>query len=90
LATRAHQLELEHASLFRVRAYRRAAEAILGLDRPVTDLVELGGRKKLAEIPGIGRSLSVTIEKLVRGESEKNETTEGAEAVNAGIINGVV
>ncbi|HWY85915.1 MAG TPA: helix-hairpin-helix domain-containing protein [Gemmataceae bacterium] len=67
LAGRAHALERERASLFRVRAYRRAAETILGLDIPVEKLIEQEGRKKLADLPGIGRSLSRTIEKLVRG-----------------------
>jgi DNA polymerase (family 10) len=63
----ARTLEGEHASLFRVRAYRRAAETILGLDRPVEELVEKGGRTTLQDLPGIGRSLSRTIENLVRG-----------------------
>jgi DNA polymerase/3'-5' exonuclease PolX len=70
LAHRAHDLERERASLFRVRAYRRAAETILGLDIPVEELIEQGGRKKLAGLPGIGRSLSRTIENLVRGVDE--------------------
>jgi DNA polymerase (family 10) len=68
LASRAHALETERASLFRVRAYRRAAETILGLDVPVEMLIEQGGRDLLAELPGIGRSLSRTIEALMRGE----------------------
>jgi DNA polymerase/3'-5' exonuclease PolX len=60
-------LEKEHASLFRIRAYRRAAETILGWERSIEELVEQEGRKKLAEIPNVGRSLSRTIENLVRG-----------------------
>jgi DNA polymerase/3'-5' exonuclease PolX len=67
LAGRAHALEGERASLFRVRAYRRAAETILGLDFPVAKVLEEGGRKKLAALPGIGRGLSRTIENLVCG-----------------------
>ena len=67
LAARAHALEKGHASLFRIRAYRRAAETILGLDVPVADLIQVGGRKKLADLPGIGRRLSRTIENLVHG-----------------------
>ena len=68
LASRARTLEAEHASLFRVRAYRRAAETILGLDCPVEKLMEQGGRQRLAELAGIGRRLSRTIENLLRGE----------------------
>jgi len=67
LADKAHHLETDSASLFRVRAYRRAAETILGLDCPIQSLLDQGGRKKLAELPGIGKKLSKTIEKLLSG-----------------------
>ena len=33
----AHSLEAEHANLYRIKAYRRAAETILGLDRSVEE-----------------------------------------------------
>ncbi len=62
----AHSLEEKHANLYRVKAYRRAAETILGLDRPVEDLVADEGRKGLKQLPGIGGRLSEKIEKLVR------------------------
>ena len=68
LASTARTLEAEHASLFRVRAYRRAAETILGLDCPVEKLIAQGGRQRLAELAGIGPRLSRTIEILIRGE----------------------
>ena len=62
----AHSLEAKRASLYRIQAYRRAAETILGLDRPVEDLVAVDGRKSLKRLPGIGPRLSLKIEKLVR------------------------
>jgi len=62
----AHSLEAEHANFYRVKAYRRAAETILGLDRPVEDLVAGTGRKALKDLPGIGGRMSEKIEKLVR------------------------
>jgi DNA polymerase (family 10) len=62
----AHGLEEKHASLYRVKAYRRAAETILGLDRPIEDIVAHGGRRGLKELPGIGVKMSVKIETLVR------------------------
>jgi DNA polymerase (family 10) len=72
LANRAHSLEAQRAGLFRVRAYRRAAETILGLDCPVEKLIEEGGRKKLADLPGIGRRISRAIEELLReGRQDK-------------------
>ena len=67
LTNRAETLERDRASLFRVRAYRRAAETILGLDVPVERLLEKGGRRQLADLPGIGRGLSRAIEDLIRG-----------------------
>lgn len=81
LASMAHTLEKKQASLFRIRAYRRAAETILGLERPVSELVDHGGRRELADLPGIGKSLSRTIEEWMRDEVEaegsgKRQTSE--------------
>lgn len=66
LLNAAHHLEQEHASLYRVRAYRQAAETVLGLDEPIEDIVSHSGRKALKRLPGIGASLSAKIETLVR------------------------
>jgi DNA polymerase (family 10) len=66
LRTYAKQLEGRQENLYRVRAYRRAAQTILRLDRPVvTLLAEVGGRV-LEALPGIGTHLAFTIEHLVR------------------------
>ena len=62
----ARQLETKHSNLYRVRAYRRAAQTVLRLERPVEDLLTEAGRKALRDLPGIGTSLSSTIETLVR------------------------
>ena len=56
----------KHASLYRVRAYRQAAQTVLELDEPIEELVAHEGRKGLKQLPGIGASLSVKIETLVR------------------------
>jgi len=61
----AHDLECAHASLFRIRAYRRAAETILRLEKPIEEIIAENGRRGLAQLPGIGRRLSGTIESLV-------------------------
>ena len=68
----AHTLEEEHASLYRVQAYRRAAETILGLDRSLEEIVIHDGRKALRQLPGIGVKMSVKIETLVRKCPSKN------------------
>lgn len=66
LTAHAHALEQTQPHLYRVRAYRRAAEVILGLERPVAEIIAERGCAGLAELPGIGRHLSYTIEHLVR------------------------
>jgi DNA polymerase/3'-5' exonuclease PolX len=66
----AHDLERKRSSVFRSRAYRRAAETILGMDCPVEDLVAQGGRKLLKAMPGIGPKISRKIEELIRSEKE--------------------
>jgi DNA polymerase (family X) len=62
----AHALEKKETNLYRVRAYRRAAQVIRGLERPVEEILSEAGRKALKELPGIGVSLSSKIETLVR------------------------
>ena len=54
------------ASLYRVRAYRRAAETVLGLDQPLEEIVDQKGRKGLEDLPGIGDRISRDLEALVR------------------------
>jgi len=62
----------QHASLYRVRAYRRAAETLLGLDEQVEVIVASRGRAGLEELPGIGKHISGTIESLVRTGAPPN------------------
>src|SRR5947209_1983236 len=74
----AEYLEAREANLYRVRAYRRAAETILALDRPLADLVAAEGRTGLEELPGIGSHLSYTLEEIVRTGEFRVLNTEGA------------
>ena len=79
----AHSLEGKRASLYRVQAYRRAAQTIMGLDRSVEELVADAGRKALKDLPGIGVKLSVKIETLVRtGDiaTLKEDKTDGRDS----------
>ena len=74
----ANFLEGREASVYRVRAYRRAADTVLALTRPVTDIVALEGRKGLEALPGIGRHLSYTLDCLVTtGEFRTFDNSEG-------------
>lgn len=73
----ADYLEAREANLYRIRAYRRAADTILGLNRPVAHLVESEGREGLEKLPGIGPHLSFTIELLVRTGEFRTLNAEG-------------
>ena len=64
----------EHASdlarngdnLYRVRAFRQAAMAVLTLREPVETILEAQGPRGLERVPGIGRSLAETIDEMAR------------------------
>lgn len=58
----ANLLASRRANPYRVRAYRRGAEAIRLLDR---DIAELRRREDLEEIPGVGRDLAGKILEFV-------------------------
>lgn len=57
-------LEIEGANVFRVRAYRRAAQTIEDLPVSAAEMVEK--EENLAKLPGIGRDLAGKIEEIVK------------------------
>jgi DNA polymerase (family 10) len=57
-------LEMKGDSVFKVRAYRRAAQTISNLSFPVSQAVAEG--VNLREIPGIGKALNDKIHELVQ------------------------
>src|SRR5262245_1273004 len=61
----ARMLEEHGANLYRVRAYRTAAQTLRGLGRPAVELLREGGRNALLSLPGIGNRLAGTIEQLL-------------------------
>jgi hypothetical protein len=65
LFERAAELETHGHTLYRVRAYRKAAGLVKMLPCAVADLVKEGGRKALLNLPGIGAHLAFVLEKLV-------------------------
>ena len=62
LQLHARKLGERYGNLYRIRAYRRAAHTLLGLDRPVADL----HKWELEVLPGIGDHLAVAITNYVR------------------------
>ena len=75
-------LEIKGDSVFKIRAYRRAAETIHQLTFPLAQAVQDG--QKLTGIPGIGKAISDKIHELVTTgqvqtyERTKAEVPEGA------------
>ena len=71
-------LEAQDADPFRVRSYRRAAQALLETESPAADLVAAGGLRALQALPGIGKSLAGLIAEIVEtGESSLLRRLEG-------------
>lgn len=59
-------LESQGANPFRARAYRHAGDVIDSLTTPLESLIATHGIEGLQKLPGIGESLSKSVEKLVR------------------------
>lgn len=59
-------LEIQGADLFRIQAYRNAARTIESLSQPVSQLVQEGKDLKKLKLPGIGKSMSVHLEEIVK------------------------
>jgi hypothetical protein len=62
----ARELEQRRSSLYRVRAYRRAADAIAAMDRELAGVFATEGRAGLEALPGVGAHLAWTLEQLLR------------------------
>jgi DNA polymerase (family 10) len=59
----ADRLEIQGESVFKIRAYRTAAQNILALPRPIADIWKEGG---LDEVPGVGPAIHDKIDELMR------------------------
>jgi DNA polymerase (family 10) len=70
LLRQARDLAAHGENLYRVRAYRRAAAELLGLDRPVSAIVAESGPRGLTVLPGVGMSLAKTIAELAEQPPE--------------------
>ena len=71
-------LEQQQADGFRVAAYRRAAETLEQLPRPVSEILASEGREGLTELPGIGRAIaSALTEMLTTGRWSQLDRVRG-------------
>lgn len=59
-------LELNNADSFRVLAYQKAAREIDHLGEDLDDVYKKGGIKDLKDLPGIGESVALKIEELIK------------------------
>ena len=62
LQRQARELAQKYGNLYRIRAYRWAAQTVLGLDRSVSELQPW----ELEALPGIGNHLAVAITHYAR------------------------
>ncbi len=62
----AQLLEEQGANVFRVHAYRRGAETVGRLARPVNEILEQEGLEGLRCLPGVGDRIAVAIREVVR------------------------
>jgi DNA polymerase (family 10) len=75
LREQASSLEHNGGTLYRVRAYRQAAMAVLALPEEVSTIVSKSGQQALEQFPGIGKSLARTIVGYVLSVRDKYPET---------------
>jgi hypothetical protein len=61
----ANLLAQQGADGFKVAAYRRAAEVIAALDRPLSDIFATRGSEGLTALPGVGRAIAAALAEMV-------------------------
>ena len=66
LRQHANELAREGDNLYRIRAFRQAALALMALPEEVSELVAEKGPRALEKLPGIGKSLAETITDYLR------------------------
>jgi DNA polymerase/3'-5' exonuclease PolX len=76
LRHQAHELSRRKSNLYRVRAYRRAAQSLDYLQEEIAPRIQQEGPEVLRHLPGIGESLSETILALVQGVPCGEATSE--------------
>jgi DNA polymerase (family 10) len=59
-------LEIKGEDKFRIIAYERAADVIANLTKDIEDIYKEGGVKALEEVPGVGQSIALKIEELIK------------------------
>jgi DNA polymerase/3'-5' exonuclease PolX len=74
------------SDLYRRRAFRTAAEALLRMDTQAAEVLARSGRKGLAGLPGIGRSLADALEQLIRTGTYTPRTRPRRPRLRCGLV----
>jgi len=71
-------LEAQHASGYRIRAYRAGARTVRGLEESLSERIASGDADSLEDLPSIGKSLAAVIREIVsNGRPRMLERLEG-------------
>lgn len=82
LAKIADLLEIKEENIYKIRAYRKAANSILNLDENIVDLYRMDS---IGSIPGVGEAVKTKIEELIeKGTCEYYEKL--LEEIPAGVL----
>ena len=73
LREEASQLARQGNNLYRIRAFRQAAMAVLALPDEVSSIIAREGMKKLEQVPGIGKRLATRIAQFAAAEVKLGE-----------------
>jgi len=72
-------MEIQKGDPFKIRSYRSAAETIISLQTPVSEMAAAGGAAELKKLPGIGDAISKKIIDLL--ETGTTQVYEDLKAV---------
>jgi hypothetical protein len=64
LARAADLLEAKQENAFRVRSYRRAADTLRSLKKPVAEMLRADGDESIQKLPGVGKKLAGSIKEI--------------------------
>lgn len=64
-------LEMQGESVFKIKAYEKAADVISSLTEELSDIYKKGGRELIEKVPGVGVSIAEKIEELLKTGSLK-------------------
>jgi DNA polymerase (family 10) len=62
----ANLMQIKGEVIYKILAYRKAADSLMDLSRDAQAIWEEGGVKALTEIPGVGKALAEKIEELIQ------------------------